>query len=199
MPFVYRATNKANQKAYIGICKGAVRKRWRRHCSDAISHRHGGCAILWRAIRKYREASFVLETLYEAVDWREACAVERALIAHYGTMRPRGYNITAGGQGTLGYKAWAGRRHTAETKAKMSVWQIGKKHSAETKRKIAERAKGRKKSAAEIEEMRRRPFSAAHRAKIRAALKDRYFSPEHRAKITEGLKRRWARYHEAHG
>lgn len=198
MPFVYRATNTVTGKAYVGISKLAVDKRWRRHCSDAHSRKSGGCTLLWRAIRKYGESSFAVETLYETVDWLEACAVERALIAQYGTMKPSGYNITAGGQGILGYKVWIGRRHTPETKAKMSAWQIGKRLSEETKRKIGARAAGRKKTPEEIEEMRRRPFTLEHRAKIKAALKDRYFSSEHRAKITEGLRRRWARYREAH-
>lgn len=195
MPSVYRVTNTVNGKSYIGICKGAVRLRWRRHCTDADRRKRSGCIILWKAIRKYGKETFALETLYEAVDWREACMVERGLIAQYGTMSPSGYNITAGGQGTLGYKAWEGRRHTTETKRKMSQWQIGKKLSEETKRKISAKAIGRRKSPEEVEEMRQRKFTQAHREKIRASLKGREFTPEWRAKISAGLKRRWARAH----
>jgi len=196
MPFVYCATNRINGRKYIGISKGKPEARWLRHCRAAATKpRFRDYPPLQKAIRKYSKRVFKLETLYEAVDWLEACKVERGLIAQYGTLVPNGYNLTAGGEGTLGLKVWAGKRHTPETKAKMSAWQIGKKLSEETKQKIAAKAKGRKKKPEHVEAMRGRLFTEEHRAKIRASLKGREFTPEWRAKITEGLHRRWARWH----
>lgn len=240
--FVYRLTNTVTGKCYIGICASKVQRRWRRHCNSAAANkpRNRNCPALHGAIRKYGEAVFNIETLYQAVNWKEACKVERGLIAQYGTMAPNGYNLTSGGEGLLGLPMSeankrlnslrskgkpmspetrakiseaarlkreakpprvimpkAPRRYTAETRAKMSAWQIGKKHSAETKAKIAAKAVGRKKTPEQIEEMRQREFSPAHRAKIKAALKGREFSQEWRARISEGLRRRWARHAEA--
>lgn len=277
MPFVYRISNSISGKLYIGICNSKVRRRWRRHCNSAAANkpRNRNCPALHAAIRKYGEAAFLVETLYEAVDWRESCMVERGLIAQYGTLAPKGYNLTSGGEGRLGSKVseeakrksseralghplspvhrkkigesqlgktlspehvelirqrskknwqdpefrrrrlatirsrpksevfldaqkqrWRGKKHSVETRKKMSAWQVGKKLSEETKRKIAAKATGRKKTAAQIKEMQLREFTPEHREKISTSLKGRAFTPEWRAKISAGLKRRWARAHE---
>lgn len=52
----------------------------------------------------------------------------------------------------------AGKKHTLESRKKMSAWQIGRKHTEETKRKISQSGKGRKVS----EETRKKKSGANH-------------------------------------
>ena len=48
----------------------------------------------------------------------------------------KGYNMTRGGEGTIGHK------HSAESISKMSNSHKGKKHTLETKRKLSDQRKG---------------------------------------------------------
>lgn len=142
--FVYRLTNTVTGKQYIGICASKVQRRWRRHCNSAWANkaRNRNCPALHAAIRKYGESVFEIETLYRAVNWLEACRVERGLIAQYGTMAPNGYNLTSGGEGTLGHKmsvaecerrsaAAKGKVLTPQHRAKIGMANKGKKRAPE--------------------------------------------------------------------
>lgn len=82
-------------------------------------------------------------------------------------------NLTEGGEGVIGRTGW---KHSKETKAKMSVWQIGKQFSEETKRKLREAAKNRP------------PMSEETRGKISKAGKGLKRSLETRKKMSEGRK-----------
>ena len=73
-----------------------------------------------------------------------------------------------------------GQVRSAETRAKMSAWQIGKVHSAETRAKISAANKGK-------------VHSAEHRAKNSAAKKGKIHSVDIRAKISAGSKAYHAR------
>lgn len=123
---VYRITCLATNKAYIGITKKAAAIRFAEHCADAKGGKSTGA--LHAAITKYGTDAFVLETIAVAFSWDAACMFERTLIAEYGTMVPTGYNMTAGGEGTVGWtppeelrEVWskqrAGRRWTEEQNA----------------------------------------------------------------------------------
>lgn len=96
---VYMLTCRPNGKRYIGITKKTAQRRFWNHCSDARFSQ----IVLHRAIRKYGQDAFSIETLYEASSVAELKAVERGLIAQYGTIAPRGYNCTSGGDGIEGY------------------------------------------------------------------------------------------------
>jgi group I intron endonuclease len=115
---VYRATCTASGKSYIGI---SVRwpRRWREHINAAGPRAK---SLLSRAIALYGAAAFTTEILYEATSEREACAVERGLIAEYGTLVPLGYNLSTGGEGSVGRRVSAeGRRNLSE--AVKRQWQ----------------------------------------------------------------------------
>lgn len=98
---VYMLTNRLNGKRYIGVTTHTLKKRLWEHYREADK---GNKFPLYRAMRKYGTDNFDITLLYEAVDHREMMAVERGLIAAYGTYRFGGYNATLGGQGSRGLK-----------------------------------------------------------------------------------------------
>lgn len=91
---VYKLTNKINGKSYIGITRYSSAKRWREHLYDA---KKGQPRAISGALRKHGATGFEVSILYEAADLAELKVVERGLIAQYGTLAPRGYNMTNGG------------------------------------------------------------------------------------------------------
>jgi hypothetical protein len=104
--------------------------------------------LFHRAIRKYGPAAFVSEVLACCLDMTAAHAAERAVIAELRTMCPAGYNITAGGQGTLGRvksprerqaisASKTGKTLSPDVRARMSAAHIGLTHTPEAKLKIA--------------------------------------------------------------
>lgn len=94
--YVYRIINTVNGRAYIGVTTCTLAKRWREHrCAAKTGIEH----VLYRAMRKYGEAAFRMECLYEASSVEEMFAVERGLVALHGTRTPRGYNVSEGGVG----------------------------------------------------------------------------------------------------
>lgn len=112
---VYCVINTVNGKRYIGVTSVALNVRWNSHTLDA---RNGAKTALHRAIRKYGADVFLVEQIASVApggDYRALLALEREIIAQEGTMVPAGYNLTAGGEGGLGY------RHPPEMRAKLSV------------------------------------------------------------------------------
>lgn len=135
---VYRLTCTPTGKAYIGITCD-LRRRWNDHVSSAL-RRDRGKHILSRGIRKYGRDNFAVETLYEASSRKEAEIVERGLIASYRTLMPHGFNMTCGGEGTVGYR----KKHSKETREKIGLGNRGRIVSAETRAKQSAARKGRK-------------------------------------------------------
>lgn len=89
--FIYKITNKVNNKSYIGQTRYTVEFRWRQH-----QHKKDN-TYFHNAIHKYGIENFTVETL-------EECEVEdlnnREIfnIAKYDTFK-NGYNLTIGGDG----------------------------------------------------------------------------------------------------
>lgn len=172
--FVYRLTNSVTGKQYIGICVSKVQRRWRKHCNSAAANqpRNRNCPALHGAIRKYGEAAFTIETLYEAVNWQEACKVERGLIAQYGTMAPNGYNLTCGGEGLLG------RPMSEANKLANSLRMKGNKMSPEQRERISASNRGKKRSPEVVEAMRARSKLLSADPARRAAMSELAKAPE---------------------
>lgn len=147
---VYCHTNKVNGKRYVGITKQDPLARW----SNGYGYRS---QMFFKAIEKYGWEEFSHEILYTGLGEKEAKEKERHLIAKWKTNNPNyGYNVTEGGDGTVGYKhkelskikmreAHKGKRMSSHTKIKMSKAATGKKKSEETKAKMREYAKNRSK------------------------------------------------------
>lgn len=98
MGFIYKVTNKANGKIYIGQTSRSVDVRWKEHIRDSSDKPSCVyCSLLHYAIRKYGANAFVVECIEECSD-TEMDERERYWIEHFKTC-DGGYNIARGGQG----------------------------------------------------------------------------------------------------
>jgi len=130
---LYVITNLINGKQYVGIAVD-----FERRCREHISG--NGSQIVYQAIQKYGIDNLRFEAWYQG-DEQWIKTMERRVILALDTMAPSGYNLTFGGEGSLGWRA------SEETRRKMSEAHKGMKlgpPSEETRRKISEACKGRK-------------------------------------------------------
>jgi len=125
---VYLITNKINGTQYVGQTVRTLEQRWNSHVSVAMRGKGG---YLAKAIKKYGAEQFTVETISLCESKEEMDFTEMLYIALLHTQRPAGYNLTAGGEGNLGWKpseeirnrmgAPKGTVWSAEAKAKRSV------------------------------------------------------------------------------
>lgn len=132
----YLVTNLINGKHYVGITSQGVEERFKQHLWDA--HR-GSKTIFHNAIRKYGIENFKLETLESNISNDIAGEREQYYIKAYDSyyLSRKGYNMTEGGNGTVGYI------FTDEDKAKISEANKGRKFSEERNQRIREIMTGR--------------------------------------------------------
>lgn len=198
---LYKITNRQNGKCYIGITSKPLRQRLTKHWYAAKYHKNPG-SPLQAALRKYGLASFTIEEIARADSWDDLCRMEIEAIAQHGTMAPNGYNVTEGGEGTLGVSQpgyWLGKKRSPETVAKVRAGNLGKRMTPEQRARIREAIRGRKLSeehkarirAAKMGELNPqygRARSKEERDKISAALTGRKHPPEFGNAISERLK-----------
>lgn len=158
---IYKATCTDNGKAYIGLTTKSLEDRKGTHFNTA---RYLGAKSydthFHRAVRKHGEDCLTWEVLeWIDGDLEELKEKEKFWIKYYGTYVSRdvGYNLTKGGDGPLG------RKHSDETKEKLSESAKGRKHTEDTKRKISDAMKGRPRS----EDTKRKISEAAKRRKAK--------------------------------
>lgn len=91
---VYKHTNIANGKVYIGITCQDPKIRW------SSGHGYRKNEYFWRSIQKYGwNDGFLHEILYEDLSYEDACNIEIDLIAKYNSTDPAcGYNHHQGGK-----------------------------------------------------------------------------------------------------
>ena len=131
---VYMHVNSINGKRYIGITKQKPEYRWRSDGSGYFRSPH-----FWDAIQKYGWNNFKRIILLENADRNFACEMEQELIDLYRTRDRRyGYNMTAGGDGSRGWKP------SAETLAKRSAKLRGIKRSERHRQRLREANLGKK-------------------------------------------------------
>lgn len=150
---VYRHINKVNGKSYIGITCQEPNLRWRNGTGYSKEDQ-----LIAKAIEKYGWDNFEHIILEQNLSLAVANEREQYWISYYHTYindpECNGYNMTLGGEGTLGHicseetrdkirQKATGRLHTEETKKKISAAITGeknpffkRKHSEETKAKI---------------------------------------------------------------
>lgn len=153
MGIIYKITNIANDKVYIGQTIGSLENRWYHHIYNALREK---CKTkLGRAIRKYGEHSFKIEVIEttDKLDEREIYFIQ-----FFNSIK-NGYNIKIGGNGephaestkkkiakANGKRVWTEEMRETMSKA-IKSWHEERgfvPKSEETKRKISEGNKGRK-------------------------------------------------------
>ena len=114
MYYIYRITNKINQKTYIG-----------QHKYIDINDKYMGSGkLLRKAQKKYGMNNFIKEILYSEIKTRkEADLLEIKEIANERKKGKAEYNITSGGEG------FSGTHHTEETKHKLKLAFMGNQYA----------------------------------------------------------------------
>ena len=190
---LYQVTNKINGRIYIGqTCQGHKR-RWYVHCWKAA---RGGEQRFHQAIRDYGKENFEVKCLMIGPSLEWINEMERRAIKLYDTFN-NGYNDTKGGEGTVGIKSRLGKKHTPETRAKLSASCMGRvsarkgvKLSEETKQKIRIANLGKKLS----EEVRKK-ISVSQIGR-KSWIKGLKHKEETRIKMSLAHKARWAKKRE---
>lgn len=151
--FIYKITNRLNNKVYIGQTRNPTR-RWGDHKylgKLKTSHTH-----LYRAMYQYGVENFSFESLVATKDQLHIDELEVEFIKNYNaTNRDFGYNLEGGGHKRK-IVSDETRKILAESKMGEKNPRYGKKtnHSEETKRKIGEGRKGKLHSIETIEKLR---------------------------------------------
>lgn len=123
--FIYLITCLANGKYYVGQTIQKIKDRWNSHLSCS---RNGDPLLLYNAIRKYGEDSFVCQELCKCPDQESLDKSEVFYIWFLASnKRSFGYNVSEGGNG--GHK----NSHTLETKQIISYKLKGRKFSKKEK------------------------------------------------------------------
>lgn len=133
---VYLITNNINGKRYVGITSRNYLERYKEHINEAIN---GSKTILHNAIRKYGKDNFNIIILESNISYEEASDKEQYYISKYNTYYTSGigYNMTIGGNGTVGY------HFTEADKSKISESLKGHKFPESRNLKIKEAMTGR--------------------------------------------------------
>lgn len=192
MGILYKLTF-ANGKCYIGITTETLKRRVQRHVYYA---RIGRQYALSAAIRKYGEDGFSSEVLGTFDSWDEATKREVEAISQHGSMCPYGYNMTGGGEGTLGVKkSIEARRRIGEASSQRNA---GRTLTEVHKQRVGDAFRGKPLAEATKEKMRdaarlrnslspRGPMSQDQKDKIRATLMGKKHPPERVAKRRERI------------
>lgn len=94
--YLYKITNKINNKKYIGITN-SYKRRFRQHKTN-----HNPNSLICKAIQKYGENNFIFEVLKENLSIQQACQLEQQYIKNENSLVPNGYNISKGGNINIG-------------------------------------------------------------------------------------------------
>jgi group I intron endonuclease len=116
---VYLVRNLITGKCYVGKTGRTLEQRWKEHVAFA---RPDSPMLVCRAIAKHGAEQFEVRVLDECDDAGVLNELERLWIKELGTFKPKGYNLTLGGDGMLGWK------HTEDAKRRMSLNRSGEKN-----------------------------------------------------------------------
>lgn len=171
MGLVYVVTNRTSGKSYVGVTSGLVDDRWNQHVYSAL--KLDSQYAIHRALRKHGVDAFRVDVVETCDDYGELIEAEKDWISWLGTYE-NGYNMTRGGEGTLGNRGNLGKKKSVETRAKMSV--AARSRSEETKRKLSESLRGKRHSVETKEKISKtltgKNLTDEHRKNIRDALND---------------------------
>ena len=126
---IYCITNLLNGMKYVGQTINLKRR---------IEHHKRENLYVDKAIKKYGFENFAVEVLDECENREQLNEREKFWILKFDCKKPRGYNLTDGGEGIIRYP------HTNETKAKIALKHLGKKQTKEANAKNSEAHRGEK-------------------------------------------------------
>ncbi len=159
---VYRIVNTQDGTCYIGSTSQSFVKRWNHHRSHLRNGTHSN-GHLQRAWNKYGSDVFV----FEVVEVLSDCIIarEQYWIDNLRNNGEKLYNlaVTAG-------NPMQGRKHSIDTRKRISKSNTGKKRSEDTKRRIGDVNRGK-------------PNTDAQKQKISAKLRGRKFTDIHRERM----------------
>lgn len=165
---VYPILNKVNGKRYVGQTVQPLKVRFNEHARKKDN------TPVSNAILKYGRENFYCGVIKTCASKAELNYWEKFFITALKSKKPYGYNLTDGGEGTVGYHPTP--EACAKISAKNSVALLGNKnslgyhHTSESRAKMSAKGKGK-------------PKAAEHRAKIAAANTGKKFTPERCANI----------------
>ena len=172
MGIIYLTRCLVNGKLYVGL-----------HTKGDKDYLGSGMFLL-RAIKKYGKENFARTDLDTFLTLEEGQVKERRWIAALNSKSPHGYNLTDGGEGSLGY------HHSETTKAKISTKMsaagmgntncLGYRHTEATRAKMSATMKAKPKPW-----LRGKRLSDATRAKMSMALMGNTRGKGNKSKVKE--------------
>lgn len=166
--YIYKITNKVNNKIYIGKTIKTIEERFNQHILTAIKHRYKR-SHFYDAINLYGENNFYVEELQQCDTKEELNQQERYWINQLNSRDQNiGYNIHEGGLGGKTYigkyqwpenskKAWYACQHLPASEKQKAMLSARRKNcivSQETREKLRQKQLGRKYGEATIEKLR---------------------------------------------
>lgn len=170
-----------SNKVYVGITSQNPIKRW----NNGLGYNRQ--MYFYRAILKYGWDNIRHEIIISGVSGEEAKHLEKYYISLYQANNPDfGYNLTSGGDGTLGF------HHSQESRASISIKHTGKKRPKDVVERIASKNRGRKMSEDSKRKMSEAKLNQSFetRQKISNALRGKVRSTSHCLNISKALKGR---------
>ncbi len=180
---IYKATF-SNGKSYIGLTINNFELRRKQHLSESFN---SNCQLyntyFHRAIRKHGEKNIQWEILENnIIDFEYLKERETFNILKYDTYFPNGYNMTLGGEGTIGFicsdELRRKRKENALNRFKKEKHpNYGKSPSLDTREKMSKSGKGR-------------IFSIKHKKNLSKALigNKRWLGKKHTKETIEKMK-----------
>jgi len=128
MGCIYCATNRVNEKCYVGQTVYTIAYRRNQH---EKSVGRGSSLPFHNALRKYGLAAFKWRILFNNIASEDLYSIEQRWIRLLSTKVPNGYNLTDGGKGVFGLKWREGsnRTRTLEHRMKIRKALVGRKRS----------------------------------------------------------------------
>ena len=141
MFYIYKITNKINNKIYIGLTTTSIANRWYQHCYKAQYDEHP--IVIDQAIRKYGKENFIVEEVDETDDLDTLNHLEIKYISEYNALAPIGYNISTGG-GRVTPQACSEASNLKRREKMLQHWENGfvgfkgQHHSDDSKKLISD-------------------------------------------------------------
>lgn len=155
-----------NGKKYVGITSTSFEERKASH----ISHMNTSTLAVHQALKRFKGKE-EWQVIGEAINWEELTALEVKMIEkHQSHISKNGYNLTLGGDGTVGYE------HTEEQKEK--------NRKAKTEYFSDEKNRERTSKATTLAHQKNPSLASAHSE----FQKQKFTDPKERVKIAEGMR-----------